>query len=312
MILDYIKQLDGNSWEELCHECYRLKYKNEHIQKIPANYGGDAGIEAFTRTGIVYQCYYPEKAYTDNELYEHLRDKLTTDVGKLFLDDNIKKYKSYGVPQIREWHFLIPEYRDPRILAHANTKKNEVIAKKRSNPKKNDHIHDSFDIIIKTPDDYKVEISFLLRGRTQDITIDLTINKNNEIDWEKCDAPQLDNIKRKVKAIRGDIEDEGYKFLVKHYAESYLLGIEHLEALRLTFPSIYHDVKKLEQQYKLDVEAKTKMNTDNSLHQQIFDKILEDFEEKLSSLGYFDIETILELKRCLISGWLAECSMEFR
>ena len=34
-------------------------------------------------SGIAYQCYCPEKSYSDDELYVHLRDKVTKDIGKL-------------------------------------------------------------------------------------------------------------------------------------------------------------------------------------------------------------------------------------
>lgn len=91
MILDfYDGNLDGNAWEELCQSCYRLRYQDQHYTEIPAVQGGDAGIEGFTRNGIVNQCYFPERNYSDDELYEHLRDKMTRDIGKL-LDANYKK-----------------------------------------------------------------------------------------------------------------------------------------------------------------------------------------------------------------------------
>lgn len=39
-ILDYIDgYLNGNSWEELCVECYRMRYQNEHYTPISAKQG---------------------------------------------------------------------------------------------------------------------------------------------------------------------------------------------------------------------------------------------------------------------------------
>lgn len=75
--------MTGNAWEELCVKCYRLRYQREHYTAIPAVQGGDAGIEGFTHSGIVHQCYCPERIYSDNELYTHQRDKLTADIEKL-------------------------------------------------------------------------------------------------------------------------------------------------------------------------------------------------------------------------------------
>ena len=50
MILDFFEgKLDGDTWEELCQSCYRIKYQEQHYMEIPAVHGGDAGIEGFTR-----------------------------------------------------------------------------------------------------------------------------------------------------------------------------------------------------------------------------------------------------------------------
>ncbi|PFA58981.1 hypothetical protein, partial [Bacillus cereus] len=77
-MLDLINQKkDGNLWEELCTKCYRMRYQSEGFHPVPAAYRGDHGIEGYTHTGIVYQCYFPEKEYSDDELYKSQRDKMT-------------------------------------------------------------------------------------------------------------------------------------------------------------------------------------------------------------------------------------------
>ena len=109
--------MNGNAWEDLCVKCYRIRYQNENYTYIPAAQGGDAGIEGFTQNGIVHQCYCPEREYSDDELYAHQRDKLTKDIDKLL--NNGERLKKLGVPTIVEWHFDIPEYKDSRIIIHA-------------------------------------------------------------------------------------------------------------------------------------------------------------------------------------------------
>lgn len=136
MILDFIKSpIDGDTWETICNSCYRDRYQNEHYHEIPAAHRGDAGIEGFTRSGIVYQCYCPEREYSDDDLYAHQRDKLTTDINKLIDLKNAQRLKKLGIDIISEWHFVTPEYRDSRIISHANTKKDEVHALRAKGPK---------------------------------------------------------------------------------------------------------------------------------------------------------------------------------
>lgn len=72
MILDFIRDnLNGDTWENWCDACYRDRYQGDHFVKVPADHKGDAGIEGFTLSGVVYQCYCPDKNYTVNELYTY-------------------------------------------------------------------------------------------------------------------------------------------------------------------------------------------------------------------------------------------------
>lgn len=316
MILDFFgNHMDGDSWEELCQSCYKIRYQNEHYTEIPAAYGGDAGIEGFTRTGIVIQCYYPEKCHDDNNLYEHQRNKMTKDIGKMLDADYKKRLQKLGVLQIKEWHFVIPEYKDSRIIEHAETKRKEVLAKKREDPEQYDYIAEDFIVVIKTADDFKFEITRVIRNSVTETKLNLAVLDTRDVDWTKCDSEKVNNIKRKVKAVMNDVsmEDEDYRDVIDTYIESYLKGIEIMRMLRVSYSEIYEDVYNLEQAYKKQVSLRTKMNTDRSLNMKIFNEILLDFEKQLrENCQYFTVASILELKTDIISAWLADCSMQFR
>jgi uncharacterized protein (UPF0210 family) len=87
---------------------------------------GDFGIEGFTKlNGVAFQCYCPDNHYTQKELYEKQRDKITTDLGKL------KKYESeirrrLGVTTLKEWIFVTPIITDNELLKHAQSKQDDV------------------------------------------------------------------------------------------------------------------------------------------------------------------------------------------
>ena len=316
MILDFFEgKLDGDAWEDLCQSCYRIKYQEQHYTEIPATQGGDAGIEGFTRTGIVNQCYYPEREYSDDELYNHQRDKMTADIGKLLKDKYKKRLNEMGVPLIHEWHFVIPFYKDSRIIQHAETKRKEVLKCKKDNPSQYDYIADDFIIVIKQAEDFKFEITRSIMNSLTDTKLNLAVREVKAIDWEKCDSEKTKNIKRKVRAVMNDIdeEDEGFKQVIATYIEAYIKGMEILRMLRVSYAEIYEDVYGLEQTYKKQVSLKTCMNTNKSLNIQIFNEILEDFEKQLrETCRYFTSASIIELKIDIISMWLADCSMQFR
>lgn len=316
MVLDYIQSyMEGDAWEGLCDEWYRDRYQNEGFQKIPSVDGGDAGIEGFTHTGIVYQCYCPERGYTDNELYDHLRKKMTTDINKLVDDNYGKRLIELGVPPIKEWHFVTPEYRDSKIIKHAKKKTDLVLGKMYENPDKYSYISDKFKIYIKIAEDFKVEFTRSFRRRCTDVKLNLAVKNTTKIDWEKCESEKAENIKRKVRAVMGDVpeDDSAYLDVVHSYIKYYMRGLEILANLRETFPVIYEDIQELEAAYKMEVEIRTKINTDRSINRDLFNEIIKEFGDKLEkefdNLSTFSIS---ELKQDMIGGWLADCSMEFR
>lgn len=125
-MLEIIKNpYDGDEWEILMNKCYRMRYQEQGYQEIPANFGGDAGVEGFTKHGIVYQCYCPEKQYSDDDLWENQRDKVTKDIGKLL--KNGERLKAMGIKLIKEWHFVTPEYRDSRLLSHCEKNEKKLL-----------------------------------------------------------------------------------------------------------------------------------------------------------------------------------------
>ncbi|MCW9134662.1 hypothetical protein OF830_28345 [Bacillus paramycoides] len=313
-MLDLINQkIDGNLWEELCTKCYRMRYQSEGFHPVPAAYRGDHGIEGYTHTGIVYQCYFPEKEYSDDELYKSQRDKMTRDIKKFL--ENGEGLKSIGVENVKEWHFVVPTYKDRRILEHRTTKQREVRKKKKENDL--DYINENFCIFIKTEDDFFEELAKVINVGNA-LKYDISFQHTGEIDWSKCDSDKVDNIKRKIKAIMTGkdalLSEEPYKRLVNLYVSFYMKGIEILNTLRLKSPILYEQITKISYSFRTHAQMKCDFNTDRTLNKEIFEEILKEFEERLNE-AFSDTMTrpsIAELKNDLISSWLADCPMDFR
>lgn len=318
-ILNYIDGYlkSGDAWEDLCVECYRQRYVDEHYTPIPATQGGDSGIEGFTQSGVVHQCYCPERDYTDNELYNHLRDKMSADIDKLMKAQYAQRLNDLGVPAIKEWHFVIPEYRDDRILKHAQTKRLEVLSAKKDRPNDYLHIHDDFVILIKCAAEFNVEIIRHIRSPHTDYLLNLTIKHSETPDWEKCgdESEKVANIRRKIKAVMNTENDsDDVDKLVSQFVESYISGLTILNDLQMSAPEFHKDLIELEQVVKRDVAMQTVMNTDPATYQTTFFNILNNFEDKLKAefAEVLTLASIGELKQDLVSSWLADCSMEFR
>jgi len=294
-----------------------MRYQEDHYTPISASHRGDGGIEGFTQGGVVHQCYCPEKNYSDNENYEHLRDKMTRDIGKLLLPAYAKRLSDeWGVPPIKEWHFVIPEQNDSRIVKHAATKRREVLAAKKANPTAFQHIHDDFIVIVKCAEDFLQEIGKIVLAPYKDFLLNLAIRDAVTLDYTKCDSEKVKNIQRKMKAIKNtdDDSDEDVVFLVNFYVQAYLSGLAILSKLRLNFPEIHEALTELERSCKKDVSVKTRTVSDRSDNARLFSLLLDEFEGKLKEQfsTAIDIASIGELKQDLVASWLADCSMEFR
>lgn len=307
--------MDGNAWEQLCVQCYKLRYQAEHYTEIPAAQGGDGGIEGFTTSGIVNQCYCPERVYSDDDLYNHQREKMSDDIKKLLSPKYAKRLRSMGVPTINEWHFVIPEYKDSRIVSHAETKRTEVLQVKADKPNDYDYISDNFRIVIMDAKEFTVEIVRIIRTDLTDFKVNLAIQHTDTPDWSKCDSEKVANIRRKICAVMHvEDTDDRVNQIIGLYVDFYVSGLEIMNSLRLDFPIIYEELIKLEQSYKNEVRLKTLMNTDHKMNQSIFDAILTEFQGKLEKdfSRVLNQASIGELKQDLVASWLADCSMEFR
>jgi len=315
MFLEYFNtQIDANFWEILCDDCYRLRYQSENYQKIPSVYKGDGGIEGYTKTGIVYQSYFPIKDYTTNELYEHLRDKVTNDIDKLKNSKNINFLKSLGVPLIKEWHFVTPKYNDTRILEHIKIKTDEIKELRETNQNVNSFIDANFDIIIKVADDFKEEISKLIILNKGEIKINLAVLDEENIDYSKCESTKVANITRKIKAISSpDKDQKSIDKVISIYIKFYLKGIELLNDLKVNYPLQHKEIFNLTNAYKDGVAAKTTLSTSNNftINKRLFDDITNEFSTRLEEFKFLTNASIEELKNDIISGWLADCTMEF-
>jgi len=240
---------------------------------------------------------------------------MTKDIGKLLLPAYAKRLlNEWGVPPIKEWHFVIPEQNDSRIVKHAETKKKEVMDAKRANPVAFQHIHDDFKVILKCADDFLLEISQLIRTNLTDMKLNLTVIHSASPDWSRCNSEKTANIRRKVAAVMQTADTESINRMVTLFVESYISGLDILARLQLSAPDFHRDLIELEAVCKRDVEMKTLMNTNPADNSSLFWKIMTDFEEKLNKdfSGPLTQSSIGELKQDLIASWLADCSMEFR
>lgn len=310
MILDFFdkNELSAEAWEKLCDGCYSIRYKGIW-HKVPSDYLGDGGIEGYVENGIVYQCYYPEQPYSNAELYAHQRDKLTKDIGKFKDPEYIKKLKKiFGDMKVKRWSLVVPEYKGRQILEHAQKKQQEILDDLKKDPNVYPHIDQDFKITVVQANDFIEEMSCLIRARNNKIKLEV---KDGDVDYSKCEVDKVDNIRRKLVAIFSDLNEDKLNELINKYITYYLKGVAKLNKLVIELPSIYSQLFDLLEAYKEKVEIITCSNVGKAMNNTVFNDIMKEFQGELEKMGIFDQPSIIKLNIEIISGWLADCSMEF-
>jgi len=291
-------QMDGDMWEEYCQKILRLRY--EDYQEVPAQFGGDYGIEGFTRSGIVFQCYCPDEDPSGRDLYEKQRDKITSDIKKLV--KNASAISALGAGTIREWYFLTPRYNSRHLVSHCRTKESEVQSKSLET------VHGEFTIYLKTEDDYIPERQIYLgtgglrvqpSGEEPPIEeLEKLLTSDNEI---------VLNIKTKLEKLA--LPSRQRADLIIQSVKGYIVGKYELQILNEKFPSAYESVVQLKSATESQLQILMLSCSDN--HGTILRDILQGYEGKLSTefSGSLSSALITRLSTEAISDWLVICSL---
>jgi hypothetical protein len=292
--------MEGDQWEKYCQILLRLRYQD--YQQVPSQFGGDYGIEGFTRSGLTFQCYCPDEDPSGIDLYNKQRDKITRDINKLI--KNASAISSLGAGIIQEWHFLTPDFNHNQLHSHCRVKEAEVLSQNLK------MVHSEFRIYIKTDDDYIPERQIYIGtgghlvqpAREEPTTSDLEklLLSDNEI---------VRNIKMKLAKL--NVAQNLQAHLTEQLVSGYIVGRGELEALNEKFPSTYQSVLQLKSAKESQLAIQALSHPDN--HGTIFPSILQDYESKLSADLSRSLSSALiaRLSTEAISDWLGRCPLDF-
>jgi hypothetical protein len=294
--------MDGPQWERHSHQLLALRHREDDYQKVPAKFGGDLGIEGFTKNGVAYQCYCPSDNPTDKELYEHQRDKITEDIGKLI--KNEKQLSSLlGTTKITKWVFLTPDYKNKALLAHCAKKEEEVRRKSCA------HISTSFSIVIKTETDFIPEGQTLVSAGKGQVSISIPVIASPDIiSWKNSQGDMYVKLLGKISKIPQVKNPDSYAEL---NIQRYLEGQQRLDQLRKTFPIHWEKVIEIKRQQERKVKRYT---VAPSMEAGLFiENCMKEFEVMVEKTLGNSIDPALSasLAEESISGLLVECPLDF-
>jgi hypothetical protein len=283
---------NGTTWEEFCQICFKRKYEAEGYQEMPA-WQGDLGIEGFTRTGILFQCYCPDGEYAPDDLYEKQRDKITIDLKKLVTNE--KELKNYlKAIKVKQWIFVTPGYKKKDIVKHCQ---------------------DKADVLIYDIDFFATEIPLVLDYRKKKIEINPSTEKSEtEIaDWKTKEISLVENaIRKHGQRISSTATNRDNKInsLTQNSIEHFLNGNITLKIMQEKFPRDYEKFIRVVSLFEKKVAEICIVNVgDNNL---LYKQIEEELKGKLKeAFSYIDQITIDRLTEQVLADWILRCPINF-
>ena len=299
---------NGDSWEQFCKACFKLKYEIDGYQDMPAS-PGDYGIEGFTRTGLVFQCYCPDVEYPPDKLYEEQRDKITRDLTKLALYE--KELLTYLKNiKIKQWIFVTPGYRKKELVKHCHDKAEEY-------KKKNLSILDSkFDVLIHDIDFYCAQIPIVLAYKQQKISIvPNEISSDEEIaDWKAQQITLVSNaINKHQHRIPNNSNniDEKVNKLTQYTIENFLNGNILIRKWHDNYPEDYEKFVRVVSQFEKKVSEKCILH-DGSNNNQLYKEIESELRTKIKeNFAYIEDVMIDKLTEQVMADWILRCPINF-
>lgn len=295
---------DGNTWEEFCQICLKIKFESEGYQELPA-WQGDMGIEGFTRSGKAFQCYCPDGDYNPTTLYEKQRDKITKDLNKLEVyKTELKEYLKDI--EIKQWIFLSPIIKNKELVKHCQNKAYEYRVKQL------DILSKQFDVLVYDEDYFAQYASVALMSNNQKIEINVNENNSN-VDWKNANITLVDHAvakhRKRILSSAQDIEGKINR-LTENTIGDFLSEQLILKEFKSLNPNDYEMFIRIVGDCEKTVEEMCMTNdgNNNQLYERIKNELSKRLKEYFPHLGSLTLE---KLTKGVIADWILRCPINF-
>ncbi|MCU6711479.1 hypothetical protein M6D81_22540 [Paenibacillus sp. J5C_2022] len=301
---------NGDTWEEACQLFLKRKYEIDGYQEMSAHTHGDLGVEGFTRSGIVFQCYCPDEEYESRKLYEAQRDKITTDLNKL--SKNKKELLRYlGNTKIKKWIFLTPIVRNKELISHCQEKAREF----REKIDLKEILDDGFDVLVQDEEFFVEEMLYVKAVLNEKIDVNVATPSVQEvINWKECEAESVQILFKKIaKLFEGS---SNASVLTNRYVDlvirNLIKGQNVMNELRDSHPTLLEKVVRIKSGIETHIEQELLLT---SLQPREFIKsIQEKYRSALESESFGKMISFVlqeDFMREAESDWLVRCPLDF-
>ncbi|MDV8067593.1 hypothetical protein R4P64_13845 [Rhodococcus sp. IEGM 1366] len=301
MTLPVPDSLDGPAWQRLCYRMLR-QHHGAKLVEVPDTVGGDAGLDAFTTDGIVYQSYSPQEPLTPKVRYEKQRDKMTVDIGK-FIKNQEKISRLFGpTVVINHWVLLVPRIDDRRLFEHALASQTPRIREEKL-----PYAGNSIVVTAETPTAYEAAYRSIVENRLAD----LHLPSPRKPDFAAINSTDVQILKDKLQKVPLVSANGAYREkLVNQLLSSYIAGqdhrawmSDHLTEMEADLDDQFDELEALlESEYPLDGDAP----------EALLKRVLNEARERITTVA----PNVKPKDRTIIAqgqvaDWLMRCPLNF-
>lgn len=295
--------LSGTEWQNWANQLLTMHYGPTNYVKIPDT-EGDGGIEGFTRTeGHAYQAYGAESGKTAKQLYEAQRNKMTTDIGK-FIDNQSFFTRILGATQISRWVLFVPVVGLKDLVAHANSKTDEVKNAGLS------YVAAGFSVTVCDEESFAHERDRLMAYRSDSILLDSETPDDSTVEkWASSNPTLVQTLDTKLAKLMTLPNDEKRREFSRKVLTWHLEGQNLLSTLQGLSPIVYERVWKAKNHYEKTLDSLQLGSPDS---RQIFQSTLNEFQQTLKEVAKsLSTPNARTLAHEAVADWLLRCPLDF-
>ncbi|MEV8045725.1 hypothetical protein AB0P02_18055 [Streptomyces griseoluteus] len=290
--------LSGGEWQDLCTRVLRMHHGADLV--VVPDKGGDHGLEAYTLSGHLFQCYSPTEPLSTQKRYEKQRVKTTEDVGK-FIDNSAKLKKLFGEHvKINRWIIMCPYIDNKDLPAHcaAQTKRVREARLEYADP----DIH----VICQTMEDYEFSYKKVVNAQLARMHLPPLA----EPDYSSVGSAGVDKMREKLGKVHSLRDESRRNDYVRRLLYSYLNSQE----FRAYIKDHYTEIHALLESELDDLEQRLVMEfvLDDSRAATQLQKVLVETEKRVKACAP---DTTSGDSRTLAQGqvadWLMRCPLDF-
>ena len=301
------KPWNGQEWEDRVQLVLKTHYSSPPgtYQHIPADVGGDCGLEGYAADGSAYQCYSAQDWPSADVLYEKQRNKLTADIGKL-CNNAAEIKKLLGDVKIKQWNLVVPYFNGKDIIAHAKKKQAEVRAKKL------DHLDENFRISILTCDDFQIDVQKLANFNLAEFDMALPLVADTELAAWMQKSQNIDMVaalSRKSTLLGPNKSVEATNKFRASIVRNYISGNVTLAQLQQEQPETYGRTLEYKIQSESNLQAESFVSP--MVPSEFFKATLDEYKMNLQSIPGISVRVASILAHEAVADWILRCPMDF-